>query len=103
MSQTYKRRYYSIIIDKINELNNIIQREGETLRIQKAMLDRVMDALNLPPHPIETEDNRQDEAFSGSNAFDILGVYMRPNTRWDPPGPQTSCTDDEVKNETSSV
>jgi hypothetical protein len=52
------------------------------------MIEQIMKSLhvNIPENVVEQD--AKNISFSGLDAFDILDVYLRLSTRWDPPGRQ---------------
>lgn len=58
------------------------------MRIQKPMIEQIMATLHVANHDTMAATEEENDSFSELGAFDILDVYLRPSTRWEPPGPQ---------------
>jgi hypothetical protein len=63
------------------------------LRNQRAILESVTDGLQLPFPAIAAEIGAAYCSPNGSETFDILDTYLRPQTQWDPPGPRDTHAD----------
>jgi hypothetical protein len=81
-----------IMLHKVQKQSEMFEGYRASLKNQKAMLRRVMDALHLDAMDEASDENSISNSSPSKLELDDIDIEIRQPTRWDPPGPQNDET-----------
>ncbi|OQD98391.1 hypothetical protein PENSOL_c009G07929 [Penicillium solitum] len=81
-----------VMLHKVQKQSEMFEGYRASLKNQKAMLRRVMDALHLDAMDESTDENSVSSSSSSKLELDEIDIEMRQPTQWDPPGQRNDDT-----------
>lgn len=81
-----------VMLHKVQKQSEMFEGYRASLKNQKAMLRRVMDALHLDAMDEPSDENLVSSSSSSKLELDEIDIEMRQPTHWNPPGQRNDDT-----------
>ncbi|KAJ5640300.1 uncharacterized protein N7484_008162 [Penicillium longicatenatum] len=84
----------SILCTEFPKQKPLIKQQRKMMHIQM-LIERTMLALHIDTDEGLAKASGTNDSFSEMDAIDMLDIYLRPPTRWDPPGHRVKRSDSQ--------